>query len=73
MMAEVVLQENLLFNRSVRENIAIADPAAPLELVKQLVLKPGCLWSQLPSRQSNHRALVMCSELLLRKSSLVTF
>ena len=25
----VVLQENLLFNRSVRENIAIADPAAP--------------------------------------------
>jgi subfamily B ATP-binding cassette protein HlyB/CyaB len=29
----VVLQENLLFNLSVRENIAIADPAAPLELV----------------------------------------
>lgn len=29
----VVLQENLLFNRSVRENIAIADPAAPIELV----------------------------------------
>ncbi len=29
----VVLQENLLFNRSVRENIAIADPAAPLEAV----------------------------------------
>ena len=27
----VVLQENLLFNRSVRENIAISDPAAPLE------------------------------------------
>ncbi|GLS27689.1 type I secretion system permease/ATPase [Marinibactrum halimedae] len=26
----VVLQENYLFNRSVRENIAIADPAAPL-------------------------------------------
>jgi len=26
----VVLQENLLFNRSIRENIAIADPAAPL-------------------------------------------
>ena len=25
----MVLQENLLFNRSVRENIAIADPAAP--------------------------------------------
>lgn len=29
----VVLQENLLFNRSVRENIAIADPAAPIEQV----------------------------------------
>ena len=29
----VVLQENLLFNRSIRENIAIADPAAPLEAV----------------------------------------
>jgi subfamily B ATP-binding cassette protein HlyB/CyaB len=27
----VVLQDNVLFNRSVRENIAIADPAAPLE------------------------------------------
>lgn len=29
----VVLQENLLFNRSVRENIALADPAMPLERV----------------------------------------
>lgn len=29
----VVLQENTLFNRSVRENIAIVDPAAPLEAV----------------------------------------
>ena len=29
----VVLQENTLFNRSVRENIAIADPGAPLEAV----------------------------------------
>ena len=29
----VVLQENLLFNSSVRENIAIADPAAPIEAV----------------------------------------
>lgn len=29
----VVLQENRLFNRSVRENIAIADPAAPMEQV----------------------------------------
>ena len=29
----VVLQENFLFNRSVRENIAIADPAAPIEAV----------------------------------------
>ncbi len=29
----VVLQENLLFNRTVRENIALADPAAPMETV----------------------------------------
>jgi subfamily B ATP-binding cassette protein HlyB/CyaB len=29
----VVLQENILFNRSVRENIALADPAMPLEAV----------------------------------------
>jgi subfamily B ATP-binding cassette protein HlyB/CyaB len=29
----VVLQDNLLFNRSVRENIAITDPAAPLDAV----------------------------------------
>lgn len=29
----VVLQENLLFNRSVRENIALTDPGAPLEPV----------------------------------------
>lgn len=29
----VVLQENQLFNRSVRENIAIADPAAPMDRV----------------------------------------
>jgi len=29
----VVLQDNWLFNRSVRENIAITDPAAPIEQV----------------------------------------
>jgi subfamily B ATP-binding cassette protein HlyB/CyaB len=29
----VVLQENVLFNRSVRENIALADPALPMERV----------------------------------------
>lgn len=29
----VVLQENLLFNRSIRDNIALTDPAAPLEQV----------------------------------------
>jgi len=29
----VVLQENVLFNRSVRENIALADPAMPFENV----------------------------------------
>jgi subfamily B ATP-binding cassette protein HlyB/CyaB len=29
----VVLQENMLFNRSVRDNIALADPATPMERV----------------------------------------
>jgi subfamily B ATP-binding cassette protein HlyB/CyaB len=29
----VVLQENVLFNRSVRDNIALADPALPIEQV----------------------------------------
>ncbi|NVZ22811.1 type I secretion system permease/ATPase [Pseudomonas costantinii] len=29
----VVLQDNMLFNRSIRENIALSDPGAPLEAV----------------------------------------
>lgn len=37
----VVLQENLLFNRSVRENIAIADPAAPIEAVIRVAQLAG--------------------------------
>ena len=37
----VVLQENLLFNRSVRENIAITDPAAPLEAVMHVARLAG--------------------------------
>ena len=37
----VVLQENLLFNRTVRENIAIADPAAPIEAVMRVAHLAG--------------------------------
>lgn len=37
----VVLQENLLFNRSVRENIAITDPAAPIEAVVKVAQMAG--------------------------------
>ena len=37
----VVLQNNILFNRSVRENIAITDPAAPLEAVIQAAQLAG--------------------------------
>jgi subfamily B ATP-binding cassette protein HlyB/CyaB len=37
----VVLQENLLFNRSVRENIAITDPAAPIEAVVRVARPAG--------------------------------
>jgi ATP-binding cassette, subfamily B, bacterial HlyB/CyaB len=37
----VVLQDNFLFHRSVRENIAIADPAAPLEDVVRVARLAG--------------------------------
>jgi subfamily B ATP-binding cassette protein HlyB/CyaB len=37
----VVLQENLLFHRSVRENIAVTDPAAPLEAVMEAARLAG--------------------------------
>jgi ATP-binding cassette, subfamily B, bacterial HlyB/CyaB len=46
----VVLQDNWLFNRSVRENIAIADPAAPIEAVMHAAQLAGAheFVSQLP-------------------------
>jgi subfamily B ATP-binding cassette protein HlyB/CyaB len=37
----VVLQENVLFNRSIRDNIALADPGAPLETVIQAAKLAG--------------------------------
>ncbi|TBV73958.1 type I secretion system permease/ATPase [Pseudoxanthomonas winnipegensis] len=37
----VVLQENFLFNRSIRENIALSDPAMPLERVIQAATLAG--------------------------------
>ena len=37
----VVLQENVLFNRSIRENIALADPGAPLESVMEAARLAG--------------------------------
>ncbi|MDO4724696.1 MAG: type I secretion system permease/ATPase [Comamonadaceae bacterium] len=37
----VVLQENVLFNRSVRENIALADPACPIEAVMEAARLAG--------------------------------
>ncbi|WP_434577366.1 type I secretion system permease/ATPase [Pseudomonas sp. Z5-35] len=37
----VVLQDNMLFNRSVRENIALTDPGAPLEAVMQAAKMAG--------------------------------
>jgi subfamily B ATP-binding cassette protein HlyB/CyaB len=46
----VVLQENLLFNRSIRDNIALTDPGAPLERVIQVARLAGIhdVISQLP-------------------------
>jgi subfamily B ATP-binding cassette protein HlyB/CyaB len=37
----VVLQENFLFNRSIRENIALVDPALPMERVVQVAKMAG--------------------------------
>lgn len=37
----VVLQENLLFNRSIRDNIALTDPGLPLEAVMQAARLAG--------------------------------
>ena len=37
----VVLQENVLFARSIRDNIALADPGAPLEVVIQTAKLAG--------------------------------
>ena len=37
----VVLQENVLFNRTIRENIAIADPAMPMERVLEAAKLAG--------------------------------
>jgi subfamily B ATP-binding cassette protein HlyB/CyaB len=37
----VVLQENFLFNRSVRENIALSDPGLPFEIVVQAARLAG--------------------------------
>lgn len=37
----VVLQENLLFNRSIRENIALADPGMPMERVVEAAKMAG--------------------------------
>lgn len=37
----VVLQENMLFNRSIRENIALADPGVPMEAVIQAARLAG--------------------------------
>jgi subfamily B ATP-binding cassette protein HlyB/CyaB len=37
----VVLQDNVLFNRSVRENIALADPALPMERIITAAMLAG--------------------------------
>ena len=37
----VVLQENVLFNRSIRDNIALSDPGMPLQRVMQAAQRPA--------------------------------
>ena len=58
----VVLQENVLFNRSVRDNIALADPAMPMERVISAATLAGahefileCLRATTPSWASAAR------------------
>ena len=44
----VVLQDNMLFNRSIRENIALSDPGAPIDNVIQAARLAGAhesFWS----------------------------
>src|SRR6185312_2215148 len=52
----VVLQENVLFNRSIRENIAIADPAVPTERVVAAARLAGAhdFILELPERSEEH-------------------
>jgi subfamily B ATP-binding cassette protein HlyB/CyaB len=38
----VVLQENVLFNRSIRDNIALGNPALPIEIVIEVAKLAGC-------------------------------
>ena len=51
----VVLQENLLFKRSVRENIAIADPATPIEAVMKAAQLAGARVRERAARGLRHR------------------
>jgi ATP-binding cassette, subfamily B, bacterial HlyB/CyaB len=37
----IVLQENMLFNRSVRDNIALADPSLPMERIMAAAMLAG--------------------------------
>lgn len=37
----VVLQENTLFNRSIRDNIAVGDPGAPISSIIEAAIKSG--------------------------------
>lgn len=45
----VVLQENVLFNRTVRENIALSEPGLPMEAVIQAAKLAGANASLLPA------------------------
>ena len=52
----VVLQENVLFNRSVRDNIALADPAMPMEQVIAAASSPARTTSSWSCRKATTRS-----------------
>jgi subfamily B ATP-binding cassette protein HlyB/CyaB len=55
----VVLQENVLFNRSIRDNIALADPGMAMDRIIKAAKLAGAhdFILELPARCSNSQSI----------------